>query len=247
MEMHRGLRLAGCAGGEAEQRDVVAAGRHGLEFHRLVERDAVQFGIVVRRAVERDDLLQELAVLGAGDQLVGDARVGQRQCDLGLVDDLRQFAGAQHRHGVDDDGAGLGGGEPGGDQSRIVAGADEHTVARLDAVVLDQRMRQPVRPVGELLVGAPAAIADQRRVVAETLLDHAVGELDTGVEALGVLEFRTIEQNVRPLIGRRQVVAREGVDMRGRTEVDRSAHADAPISDRTLRAMTTFCTSEAPS
>ena len=90
VEMHRRLRHAGRAGGEAEQRDVVAAGRHRLEAHRLVERDAVELGVVVGGAVEADHLLQEAAVLGAGDHLVHQPGVAERQRDLGLVDDLRR-------------------------------------------------------------------------------------------------------------------------------------------------------------
>ena len=85
--------------------------------HRLVERDAVELGVVVGGAVEADHLLEEPAVLGAGDQLVHQPRVAQRERDLRLVDDLGEFAGAQHRHGVDDDRAGLGGGEPAGDHA----------------------------------------------------------------------------------------------------------------------------------
>ena len=220
----------------------------GVELDRLVERDAIELGVMVRGAVEVDDLFEEFAGLGAGHQLVGDAAVGERQRDLGLVDDLAEFAGAQHRHGVDDDGAGLGGGEPGRDQRRIVAGADQHAVARLDAVVLDQRMGQPVRPVGEFLIGAAASVADQRGVVAKAFLDHAVGQFDADIEPLRILEFRPVEQKVGPLIERRQVVAREGVDMRGRAEGDFIAHGAAPeISDRTARAMMTFWTSDAPS
>src|ERR1700742_749595 len=49
---------------------------------------------------------------GAGDQLVGDAAVGERERNFSLVDDLAQLDRAQQRHGVDDDGAGLGCREP---------------------------------------------------------------------------------------------------------------------------------------
>ena len=151
--------------------------------------------------------------------------------DLGLVDDLAELAGAQHRHGVDHHGAGLGGGEPGRDQRRIVAGADEHAVAGLDAVILDQRIGEPVRPVGEFLVGAAAAVADQRDAVAEAALDVAVGQFDRGVQVFRILEFRPVEDEVGPLIERRKIVAREGVDMRGRTELWRFSwrcHVSAP-------------------
>ena len=88
--------IAGRARGEAQQRHVVAAGGDGLEAHRLVERDAIELGVVVGGAVEADDLLEEAAVLGAGHQLVHQPRVAERERDLGLVDDLRQLAGAQH-------------------------------------------------------------------------------------------------------------------------------------------------------
>ena len=88
MEMHRRLWLARRARGEAEQRDIVAAGLDRLEPHRLVQRHAIELGVMVRGAVEIDDLLEELAGLGAGDQFIGDAAVGQRQRDLRLVDDL---------------------------------------------------------------------------------------------------------------------------------------------------------------
>ena len=248
MEMHRRLGFAGGAGGEAEQSDVVAPGRHRVELHRLVERDAVELGIVIGGAVEIDNLLEEFAGLGAGDQLVGDAAIGQSQRDLGLVDDLAELAGAQHRHGVDDDRACLGGGEPGRDQRRVVAGADQDAVARLDAVVLDERVRQPVRPVGQLLIGASTAIADQRDAVAETALDHAVRQFDGGVQALGILKFRPIEQDVRPLIERRKIVAGEGIDMRGRAKLDVSLSCQRPAADEsTDRAMMIFWTSEAPS
>ena len=216
MEMHGRFGRARRAGGEAEQRDVVAPGLDRLEAHRLVERDAIELGVVIGGAVEADDELQELAVLGAGDQFLRDARVAERERDLGLVDDLRQFACAQHRHRVDDDGAGLGGGEPDRDHRRIVRRADQHPVARLDAIVLDQRMGEPVAPVGEFLVGAPAAVADQRGMVAEAALDHAVGQFDRGVEIFGIVE--ALEQKVRPVGRRRQIVAGESVDMGGWTE-----------------------------
>ena len=213
MEMHRRLRLARGARGKSQQRDVVPAGLHGVEPDRLVQRHPIELGVMVRGAVEIHDLLEEFAGLGAGDQFVGDAAVGQRQRDLGLVDDFCQFTGAQHRHGVDDDGAGFGRCQPCRHQSGIVAGADQHAVAGLDAVILHQRMRQAVRPVGEFLVGALAAVADQRRSIAEPLLDNAVGQFDRGIEIFGVLKFRPVENQFRPCSWRRQISPREIIDM----------------------------------
>ena len=178
MEMHGRLGLAGGAGRKAEQRDVVAAGLDRVEGHGFAERDAVELGIVIGGAVEADHLLEIFAGLGAGDELVHQPRVAQRQRDLGLVDDLAEFAGAQHRHGIDDDGAGFGRRQPARHHRRIVRRADQNAIAGLDAEILDQRVGDAVGPVGQLLVSAAAAIADQRDMVAEAARDHAVGQLD---------------------------------------------------------------------
>ena len=218
MEMHRRLGLTRGARGKPQQGDVVAAGLDRIEPDRLAQCHPIELGIMVRRAVEIHDLLEKPAGLGARDQFVGDAAVGQRQRDLGLVDDLCQFAGAKHRHGVDDDGARFCRREPRRDQRRIIARTDQHPVAGLDAVILHQRMRQPVRPVRQLLVGALAAIADQRDAVAEPLLDDAVGQFDRGVEIFGISELRPVEQQFRPLPERRQISPREIIDVTRRAK-----------------------------
>ena len=200
------------------KRDVVAAGLHRLKLHRLVQRDTIELGVMIRRAVEIDDLLEEAAGLGAGNQFIGDAAIGERERDLGLVDDLAELAGAQHRHGVDDDGACLGRRKPCRDQRRIVARADQDTIAGLDAVILDQRMRQPVRPVREFLVGTLAAIADQRDTIAHSLLDDAIRQFDRGVEIIGILKLGPVEQHFRPLLRRRKVSPREIIDVARRAK-----------------------------
>ena len=181
------------------KRDVVASGLHGVELHRLVQRHPVELGIMVRRAVEIHHLLEEPAGLRARDQFIGNAAVGQRQRNLGLVDNLAQFAGAQHRHGVDDDRACLGGRKPGRDQRRVVAGTDQDAVAGLDAVILHQRMREAVGPVGQFLVGALAAVADQRDPVAPAFFDDTVGQFDRGIQIFRILKLGPVEQQVRPL------------------------------------------------
>jgi hypothetical protein len=101
VKVRRRLRGASCAGREAKQRDIVPSRAYGGEVYRLVEGDAVELGVVVGGAVETDDAFEKAASLGAGDQFIKDARVSKGQFDLGLVDDLRQFSGPQHRHCVD--------------------------------------------------------------------------------------------------------------------------------------------------
>ena len=170
VEMHRRLRHAGGAGGEAEQRDVVAAGLHRLEGDGLVERGAVEFGIVVGRAVEADDLFRNRLSL-AQATISSISRVSQSASVISALSTILASSPARSIGIVLTTTA-----------PALVAASQQATIAGLlaeristrlpgfDAVVLDQRVRQPVRPVGELLVGAAAAIADQRRVVAEAAL-----------------------------------------------------------------------------
>ena len=137
---------------------------------------------------------------------------------LWAVVPVKQFAGAKQRHGVDDHRARLGRSQPSGDQRRIIARTDQHAVAGLDAVILHQRMRQPVGPVRQFLVGALAAVANERDIVAEPLLDDAVGQLDRRIEILRILKLRPVEQQLRPLPRWRQVSPRKIVDVTRRTE-----------------------------
>ena len=49
--------------------------------------------------------------------------------------------------------------------------------------------------------------------VAEAALNIAVGQFDSGVEPFRILEFRPIQPQLRPLLERRKIVAREGIDV----------------------------------
>ena len=218
MEVHGGLRGPGSPGGEAQQRHVVAAGAHRLEGDRLGQGALVQLGLVSACAVEIDDALQEAAVFLAGLQLPAHAAVAEGEADLGLVDDLAQLAGAQHGHGVDRDPTGLGHRQPGRHHGRVVARADHDPVAGHQRVVLDQDVGQAVGPVGQLLVGAHPAVADQGDVVAEAPFHHAVGQLDSGIQVLRIAEDRVVQQQVRPELRGRQLVPGEAVDMCARSQ-----------------------------
>ena len=213
MEMHRPLGLAGRTRGEPDQRHIVLAGLNGLETDRLLQREPVELGVVVGRAVETHHGLQRLVGFGAAGQLVHQARVTQRVGDFGLVDVFGEFGRAQHRHGVDDDGADLGRGKPASHHGGVVGRADQHTVAGLHLEVVDEGVGELVGPVGELLVGAPAAVADQGGVVAEPFLDHRVGELVADIQLVRIVE--PVEHEIGPLALRREVVAGKRVYMCG--------------------------------
>ena len=74
-------------------------------------------------------------------------------------------------------------------------------------------MGYPVGPVGKLLIGAAAPISDQRRAVAMAFGNHPVGQFDTDIDMRGIIE--AIQQEVRPLLDRRQIIARKGIFMSG--------------------------------
>ena len=141
MEMHRRLWLTRGARGKSQQGDIIPAGFDCIKPNRLVQRHPIEFGVVVRGSVKIHDLLEKPAGLRTRHQFVGDTTVGQRQRDLCLVDNLGQFTGTKHRHGVDDDGSCFGCRKPCRDQGRIVARAYQNPVAGLDAVILHQGMR----------------------------------------------------------------------------------------------------------
>ncbi len=86
---------------------------HRIEFHRLVRG---RCGRVRHRDWSQPSKpttrLRYWLFLAQATSSSSDAGVAEGQRNFRLVDDLRQFAREQHRHGVDDDGAGLGGGEP---------------------------------------------------------------------------------------------------------------------------------------
>jgi hypothetical protein len=198
--------------------DVVPSGSHRLEGHRLVERDPIELGIVIRGAIEADDAAKHSTVLGARYQFVRDAAVAEGEADLRLVDDRGQLAGAQQRHGVHRHRANLGDGQPRRHHRGVVAGSNQHAVAGLDPEILNQRMRQTIGPVEQLLVGAPPAVADERDVVTEPLLDHAVRQFDGDVQVWRIVKLRPIQQQLGPLVNRRKIVASEGVSVSGWTQ-----------------------------
>ena len=146
VEVHRALRLAGGAGGEGDQRDVVGRGVDRRRSAAGVGRQRLE---AVRRAVAAvDDALRRSGASGARRlQLLGEAVVAQRVRDLRLVDDrVASSLRAQQRHRRDDDAAGLQHGEPARGQHRRVGGAQQHAVARHEPESLDQHVGDPVRP-----------------------------------------------------------------------------------------------------
>ena len=239
--MHGRLGLAGRPGGEPQKRHIIAPGLHRLKAHRLFQRQPVEFGVVVGGPVKAHDPLKHVTLCRAGLHLLHQPGIAEGKLDLCLLDIFLQFRGAQHRHGVDHNRARLGRRQPAGHHRRIIGGPDQDAVAGFDAQILHQRMRQPVGPVGKLLVGALPPVADQCGAVAKAPLHHGVRQLDARVQMIRVV--KPIQQEIRPLFQRRQRVAGECVGMCGCAQF----HDLPSIAIMACRAITTRCTSLAPS
>ena len=119
---------------------------------------------------------------------------------------------------VTSDGPGLEHAEPGGGQPLVVGAAQEHAVPGHDPEVLDEDARDPVRRRHQLGV-RPRREAGlvQARPVRPVARGDVVEQGGGAVQALGVLELGQVEGQLRPLLGRREVVTAERVDV-GRRE-----------------------------
>ena len=73
-------------------------------------------------------------------------------------------------------------------------------------------MGQTVGPIGQLFVGAAAAVADQRRMVAKAFVDHRIGQLNRGIQIVRVVKPHQLKGG--PLVNRRQPVAGKCINMR---------------------------------
>ena len=170
----------------------------------------------------------------------GEPRIAQRVRDPRLGDDVDQLPRAQQRHRRDGDRAGLHHREPARGHRRRVRPAQQHAVAGNDAEVVDQHARDPARPGVEFGVGPAHALRrEHREALAAALAHRALEQLGRDVEPLGVPEPGRSNMQLRPLVARRQVVAREAVDVRTGRHVRPSL--------MTSRPMISCCTSVAPS
>ena len=120
---------------------------------------------------------------------------------------------AQERHRRDHDSPDARHGQPRGVQHHRVAGTEQDAVAGLDPHVAREHGAQSIDQVLEPAI-APVALgrADGERVRVQSRMP--VEKLDGTVEERRIPELRKLEQELRPLRDRRQMVAYEGVDVR---------------------------------
>ncbi len=217
--VHRGLRPARRTGRERKQGHVVARGRHVVEGGGL-RRDSL--GEVVGCLSAVRDRRQPQPGCRIEEAMVDQCRVERRD----LVD-RRQLACAQQRHRRDHHATGLEHAEPAGGQPRVVRAAQQHAVAWHETEVVDQHVGHGIG-AGQQVGVRPgrAVLADQARPVAPVPGDHVVEECCRAVQPVRVGELREREEQLGPLVSRRQVVAAEGVDVR-RREQAHGGHAIA--------------------
>src|SRR5262249_1056391 len=66
----------------------------------------------------------------------------------------------------------------------------------------------------ELRVAQRLVRRDQAGCIAATLRNPAIEQFNRAVHAIGIVQFRQREAEIRPLRARRQVIAREGIGLR---------------------------------
>ena len=229
MEVHRPLRNARRARGEADQADVVGGGVAGLERLALARQPRLELLRPERQELARPSLDRPL-------QLAAQGLVDEGERDLRLIDHDRELLGAQQRHGGDDDAARLQDGEVDRRHHRAVRRAKEHPVAGHEPLAREP-VRQPVHQSGELGVGPREPVPEDRDALAAPLCDVAVDELDGDVEAFRVAEPVEVDQR-GPSILRRKVLARERVDVAAAQHGAHSAAARRTASGGRLAAST---------
>jgi len=118
------------------------------------------------------------------------------------------------RHRGHCDCAGLHHGEPARAQQRVVRRAEKHPVSRHDAEIAHQNVRNTIR------VGEKSTVSDllvpkiERNTIAVALGDRVIEESRAAVQLLRKYKLRPIKQEFRPFISWRQLVPREGIDVR---------------------------------
>ena len=210
VEVHRRLRPTGCARREGEQGNVVGGRRDVVEPVRLVRHQHGETGVTA--VLDRVDV----EVLGG----VQESMVDQGGVEPGDFVDGREFAGAEQGHRRDHHGARLQRPEPARREPGVVGAAQQDPVAGHDPEVLDQDMGDPVRGSQQVAVRPGGGAGEvQARAVGAVPLDDVVQQCGGAVEPIRVAELGQLEGQLRPLCGRWQVVATEGVDMGGRKQL----------------------------
>ncbi len=238
VEVHAALGPPGGAGRERDQRHVVGGRVDGpvrCAGRRARRRTAAQ--VVRRVSAERRD--REARDVRPGEVVDG-PDVAQRVPHPGGLADRAQLVRALLGEHRDRHRARLQHRQPARGQPRGGGAAQQHPVARDDTEVAGQHVRDPVDALAEPAVGpgVPGHGAEGGAVVG-----RAGEQLGGAVQPGRVAQPGQLEEELRPLLGGRQVVAREGVDMGGavRVRVARIGHGGSPPLSWWARATSVSC------
>ncbi len=220
VEMHGSLRHACRARREGDQAHMVGTRRGRLE-HRRFRRHHPGQSIVTHR---HDPQIRDLCPM----QLIQQPVITQRQIDPRLVDHESKFAGAQQRHGRNRDAAGLDHRQHRRHHERRVGRSQQHAVARHHSHPPGQHMGDAVHPLRNLRVAPGLARRAHAGTVAQSTRQPAIQQLGDAIQMLGIVE--PIQQQVRPLVPGRQVVAGEAVFHGLRHQACRGGCAGATLS-----------------
>ena len=135
--------------------------------------------------------------------------------DLRLVDDLAELLGAQQRHRATAMPPAFITANQQATSIGLFADAQQHAVARHQPHFVDQHMGDAVGLAAAVRHSSSAGrrASSSADPVAAALVDMAIEQFAGAIEPLGKLQLGQFEQEFGLLLGRRQVVAREAVDM----------------------------------
>ena len=169
-----------------------------------------------RRRRTRDHRRERRAVRAGGLELASEPHVAQRVRDLRLGHDVGELLGAQQRHRAHRDAAGLHHREPARGEHRRVRRAQQHAVARNETEILDQHVGDAVGAIEQVGVGPAHAGRPRRSRCGRPSRARSRGRAAPSAQfsRSGYRELRQLENEFGPGSARRQVVARERVDVR---------------------------------
>ena len=227
------LRLAGGARGERDQRDVVGRGATLVERGGCLPRQ--RFEAVGRVVVPEARRARSVGQRGrVARQLVGQARVAERVRSPRLVDDLGQLLGAQQRHRRDATPPAF---ITANQQAAIIGLLAPRSSTRLPGTSpISRPARGRCRLACVTARRRSTAVGRAQRGGRRGRASPAVEQLGGGVEPRRDTAAPAGRTGTRATLARRQVVAREGVDVGGIARHFSSS-----------RAMTSCWTSVAPS
>ena len=166
----------------------------------------------VSSAAVAADLLELQAGRRGFEQVGRQRRIAERMRDLGDLDHGLELLGTQQRHGGHGNATSLHHAEPAGHGHRVVGPAQQHAVAGHQAHVLHQHLGDAVGLLAQLPVGPADAAALQAQAFAPAALVHGlVQQLGGAVQLLRELQIGQLEQELGPLLARRQVLGGEAV------------------------------------